>query len=160
MILVILGTQDKPFVRLLNAVEQQVVSGAINEEVIVQAGNTKYSSDNMQIMDLIPMDELKKLMSVANLIITHGGVGSIIDALKLKKRVIVCPRLQKYGEHINDHQIEITENCLEKGYICVFNDGDDLGEVIEKARHFTPNEYVSNTGNIVKIIEEFIDKNI
>ena len=53
----------------------------------------------------------------ADYIITHGGVGTITDALKLGKKIIAVPRLSKYKEHVNDHQLQIIENFSEKGFI-------------------------------------------
>lgn len=85
----------------------------IDEEVIVQAGYTKYFSDKMKIFDLISQEDFVLYMNRADLIITHGGVGSIITALKMNKKIIAVPRLAKYGEHINDHQLQIVK-CFEK----------------------------------------------
>ena len=60
MILVTLGTQDKSFTRLLDAIQKQIDLGNIKDKVIVQAGCTKYNSKDMQILDLIPYDEFEK----------------------------------------------------------------------------------------------------
>ena len=87
MILVILGTQDKEFPRLLEAVDKQIKKGNIKDKVIVQAGQTKYESKNMEIFHLLPAPEFEKLMDKANLIITHGGAGSILSAIKKGKKV-------------------------------------------------------------------------
>lgn len=156
MILVTLGTQDKPFTRLLDKISEQIDNGYINEEIIVQAGCTKYSSEKMKIFDLVPMDELDRLTKEADLIITHGGVGSIIGALKYEKKIIVCPRLKKYGEHTNDHQLEITDNFSESGYICAFNENDDFGEVYKKAKDFVPKKFESNAHNMISLVDKFI----
>ena len=85
MILVILGTQDKPFTRLLKAIQKQIDKGNIKQKVVVQAGCTKFESKDMEIFDLIPTDEFNKLVKEADLIITHGGVGSILKELKTIK---------------------------------------------------------------------------
>lgn len=159
MILITLGTQDKGFERLLNAVDKQIKNGKIKEKVVVQAGHTKYSSDKMEIFDLIDRDKFSKLISECDILITHGGVGSIINGLQNDKKVIVAPRLARYNEHINDHQLQITENFAKKGYIIPFYENDDLGEILEKAKKFRPQKYESNTKNMVKIIREFIEKN-
>lgn len=113
LIFVTLGTQDKTFTRLLKAIEDEIIKGNIDEEVIVQAGYTKYFSDKMKIFDLISQEDFVLYMNRADLIITHGGVGSIITALKMNKKIIAVPRLAKYGEHINDHQLQIVK-CFEK----------------------------------------------
>ena len=109
MILVTLGTQDKSFERLLKAVDKEIEKGNIKDKVLVQAGYTKYKSKNMEIFKSVSNDRLEELMDEASLIITHGGVGSILTALKHHKKVIATPRLSKYNEHTNDHQKQIIE---------------------------------------------------
>ena len=104
MIFVTLGTQDKTFERLLKAIDKAIDKGEIKEKVIVQAGNTKYESKNMEIFDLISPDEFQKLVDTCDILITHGGVGSILSAVKQGKTVIAAARLKKYNEHVNDHQ--------------------------------------------------------
>lgn len=130
MIFVTLGTQDKPFTRLLEAIEREIENGNITDEVIVQAGFTKYKSDKMKIFDLISQEDFANYMQKADLIITHGGVGSIITALNHGKKVIVAPRLSKYGEHVNDHQLQIIKCFEQKNYILPLYDFDKLNEAI------------------------------
>ncbi len=159
MILVTLGTQDKPFERLLNAIQKQIDNGNIKDRVVVQAGCTKFNSGNMEIFDLIDREKFSSLISECDLLITHGGVGSIINGLKNNKKVIACPRLEKYGEHTNDHQLQIIEKFSDTGLILPLYDFDTLGEVIEKSKTFEPKKYVSNTANMVSLIENYIDNN-
>ena len=151
MILVTLGTQDKSFVRLLDAIQKQIDLGNINDRVVVQAGCTKYKSNNMEIFDLIPMDDFDALMNECDLLITHGGVGSIISGLKRGKKVIAAARLKKYKEHINDHQLQIIDNFSSNGYLLKLDDFDKLGELIKKSKKFKPKTYESN-------VEEFRKK--
>ena len=94
MIFVTLGTQDKTFERLLIAIDKAIEKGEIKEKVIVQAGNTKYSSKNMDIMDLITPDEFNKYVEECNILITHGGTGSILNGIKKGKIVIAAARLK------------------------------------------------------------------
>lgn len=159
MILVTLGTQDKPFTRLLDAVLREIEKGNIKDEVIVQAGCTKYETDKMKIFDLIPMEEFDKLMQKCDLLITHGGVGSIITGLKCNKKVIAVPRLAKYGEHVNDHQKQIIEKFSDNGNIIGVENLDDLGEALKKVKKFKPKKYKSNTNNMISLIEKIIDEN-
>ena len=157
MILVMLGTQNNSFHRLLEEIDRLIDCGVINEKVIVQAGYTKYNSKNMRIFSLIPQEELEKYQDKADLIITHGGVGSIISSIKRKKKVIAVPRLHKYGEHVNDHQKQIVESFDKKGYIIGCYEVSDLEKAIEKARKFVPNKYEVNNRKMLSIIENFID---
>jgi len=107
MIFVTLGTQDKQFKRLLKNIDEWIASNNIKDKIIVQSGFTKYNSENMEIFDLLDKDDFDKYIKECDLLITHGGVGSILTGLKNNKVVIACPRLAKYGEHINDHQKQI-----------------------------------------------------
>ena len=159
MILVILGTQDKSFSRLLKAVEKAIDDGTIKDEVIVQAGQTKYISNKMKIFDLISAPEFEKLIDDADLIITHGGAGSILSAIRKGKKVIAAPRLQKYMEHHNDHQKQIIHEFSKQGYILELNDFQKLDKLIEKSASFKPKKFMSNTHNMVKMLEEYIDSN-
>ena len=84
MILVTLGTQDKSFVRLLEAIEKEINNGNIKDKVIVQAGYTKFESKNMVIYDLIPYEKFDKLVKECDLLITHGGVASILNGITVR----------------------------------------------------------------------------
>ena len=158
MILVTLGTQDKTFVRLLEKINQLIDQGLIKDKVIVQAGFTKYNSDNMEIFDLIPQDEFNSLMAKADLIITHGGVGNIISALEKNKKVIAVPRLSKYGEHINDHQTQIIAKFNDLGYIIGLQDVDELDKAIKEVKKFKPQKFVHDNSKMLNLVSELIDK--
>lgn len=160
MILVLLGTQNNSFHRLLEKLDELVEKKVIDEKIVVQAGYTKYESKNMRIFGLIPQEELERYQEQADLIITHGGVGSIISSIKRGKKVIAVPRLHKYHEHVNDHQTQIIENFSIKNYIIGINEVDELEQAILKAKNFVPEKYeIKNheENKIIKIIKKFID---
>ena len=157
MILVILGTQDKDFSRLLKAVEREIDNGVIKDRVVVQAGQTKYKSDKMEIFDLLPAPEFDKLMDEADLVITHGGVGSILAAIKKGKKVIAAARLSKYKEHHNDHQKQIISEFVNLGYVLELRDFNKLGKVIEKSKKFKQKKFESNTNNMIELIRGYIE---
>lgn len=160
MILVLLGTQNNSFHRLLEKIDELIKKGIIDEKVLVQSGYTKYESKNMRIFDLIPQEELEKYQEQADLIITHGGVGSIISSIKKGKKVIAVARCHKYHEHVNDHQQQIVESFNKKGYVIGINDVNELEKAIINAQNFIPVKYdISKKENskILKIIEEYIN---
>ena len=158
MILVLLGTQNNSFHRLLEEVEKNINEGTINEEVIVQAGYTKFKSHKMRIIDLISKEQLEQFQEEASLIITHGGVGSIITSIKKGKKVIAVPRMHEYGEHVNNHQVQIVKNFDEQGYIIGIERVEDLKQAIIKSKEFKHKKYQTNNDKMLKIIEDFIDK--
>ena len=159
MILVTLGTQDKKIYRLLDIIQKEVDKGNIKDEVIVQAGySSDYKSKDMKIFDLIPLKKFDKLVKECDILITHGGVGSIITGLKYNKKVIALPRLKKYKEHTNDHQVQIVNNFTNNGYILSISEEETLENVLKKIKSFKPKKYKSNNDNFVKLIEENINK--
>ena len=157
MIFVTVGSQ-LTFDRLLKTIDKEIEIGNIKDKVIVQGGKTKYKSKYMTIIKYLDLDEFDRYIKDADLIISHGGVGSITDALKYNKTVIATPRLKKYKEALNDHQIQIIENFGIEGYIIPLLDLTELNLAIEKVKTFKPKKYKSNTNKMVKLIEDFIDK--
>lgn len=158
MIFVTLGTQDKTFERLLIAIDKAIEKGEITDRVVVQAGNTKYESKNMEIFDLISPDEFNKLVDECDLLITHGGTGSILSAVKKGKKVIAAARLKKYKEHVNDHQKQIIKEFEKEGYLVELKDFNQVGKTIKKAQKFKPKKFKSNTENMINLLENIIEE--
>ena len=98
--------------------------------MLILAGCTKYESDNMEMFDLIPANEFDEYIKKADLIITHGGAGSILTGVKNNKKIIAAARLAKYKEHTNDHQRQIIKEFSEQGYILELKDFTLLGHCI------------------------------
>jgi len=157
LILVLLGTHELPFTRLVKEVEHQIHTGVINEEVIVQLGNTKYNSEYFKSFDFITPDLLEKYCNKAEYIITHAGEGSIMNGLLCNKKLIVCPRLKKYGEHNDDHQVEIANKFLNAGYVLVLNDGDSFKEIFNNLKAFSPKRYSIMNKQLIEDIKNYIN---
>lgn len=159
MILITLGTQDKSFVRILEKVDKLIEKKVIKEEVVVQAGYTEYQSKNMKVFDYVSKEELEKYIEEASFIITHAGVGTIFDCLKKNKKIIAIPRLAKYREHNNDHQLQIVEEFSKEGFILPVYEMDELEDAISKINYFIPSKYESNNKNMVKLVSDYINNN-
>ena len=160
MILVVLGTNDKPFTRLLKAVEDAVKSGDIQDEVMVQAGFTRYESDCMKVIDYIDQEAFSEALAKADILITHGGVGTIMTGLRQRKTILAAARLAAYGEHVNDHQIQLLEAFESKGYLIYMKDLDDIRPYLKAAETFVPKPYVSQRDHMASLIENWIDENV
>lgn len=159
MIFVILGTQDKPFTRLLKAIDREIINGNIKEKVVVQAGSTTYKSENMEIYDLISQAMFDKMIEEANLVICHAGVGSILTALKHNKKIIVAARLAKYKEHTNDHQLQIKDRFVKEGFVLGLSEEnfDDLKDKILEIKNKELKSYTFDNSKMINIIENYID---
>lgn len=158
MILILLGTQDKPFERILKAVSLQIKKKNIKEKVIAQVGCTNYSDDDIKTFDFVSKDELESLIDKARIIITHGGVGIITECINKNKKVIVVPRLKKYKEHTNDHQLQITKEFASKGYVMPLYDTKNLKKTLENVKTFKPVKYEPNEEKFRASIKSYIDK--
>lgn len=154
MIFVTVGTQDKQFRRLLEEVERLIKNGKIIDTVIAQIGNTKFKTDldskHMHLIEFTTQREIEALIQNADLIITHGGVATIIESLNMNKKVIAVPRLKKYKEHVNDHQLQIVENFNHSGYIIGTAGVEGLEKALERAQDFIPKRYNSNNEKFVE----------
>lgn len=164
MILVLLGTQNNSFHRLLEEIEKNIESGNINEEVVVQAGYTKFEpytkKQKITTFNTIPKNELDKLIEQSSMVISHGGVGSIVTANQKGKKVIAVPRYKKYHEHVNDHQAETIDIFAQKGYIIQVKNVEELGDALLKVKDFIPVIYEKDkNSNVISIIEKFIEEN-
>ncbi len=157
MIFVVLGTQDKKFERLLKEVERLIMDGTIQEKVIVQAGTTTYKSEYMEIHKMIPMKQFLAYMEKCDYVITHGGVGTILDAMKHDKKIIAVPRLKMYGEHENDHQIQIIEKFENAEYLIGCHSVDDLQEAISKIETFEPKKCELGNQQMINLITNYIE---
>ncbi len=157
MIFVVLGTQDKKFERLLKEIERLIMDGIIREKVIVQAGSTNYKSKYMEIHKMIPMKKFLNYVDDSDYIITHGGVGTILDAMKRDKKIIAVPRLKKYGEHENDHQIQIIQKFSNAGYLIGCNGVEDLKEAIQKINQFEPKTCHLGNEQMLNLITNYIE---
>ena len=129
MIFVAVGTQRFKFDRLLRQVDSLVENGFLQDDIFAQTGSSSYKPKFYKSKEFLNKSEFDSKISTCDLLITHCGVGTIITGLKKEKPVIVCPRLAKYKEHVDDHQLEIAEAFSKLNYVLVCSEGDDLLEL-------------------------------
>ena len=153
MIFVILGTQDKPFTRLLEAIDRC----DINERIVVQAGYTQYSSSKMEVFDYVGNQDFENYLKEADLIICHGGIGTIMQAVNFDKKIIAIPRLKEFHEHHNNHQKEVLDNFATEGYVLTTDNLANLNQLIVASKTFKPRQYRSNNSNFINLINNFIE---
>ena len=156
MIFITLGSQKFQFNRLLIEIDKLIKEGKISEEVFAQIGYSNYKPQNYKYKEFLDREEFSKFMKSSRMVITHGGTGAIIGAVKQGKKVIAVPRLAKYGEHVDDHQIEITSQFKEMNLIESVEDVELLNDAISKIDQLKFNVYQSNTDRIIESIEKFI----
>ena len=157
MIFVTLGSQKFQFNRLLKALDEQIEDGKICDQIFAQIGSSDYKPKNYEYRDFLNRDEFADWMSKSEIVITHGGTGAIIGAVKKGKKVIAVPRLAKYGEHVDDHQLQLISQFKDLDLICECENCDELWKRVEEVKVTYYNEYVSNTSHIIDSIENYIN---
>lgn len=158
MIFITLGSQKFQFDRLLKAVDELVANGTIKDEVFAQSGASNYEPEHYESKDFLNREEFQHVMEHSTIVITHGGTGAIISAIKCGKKVVAVPRLKKYGEHIDDHQLQLITQFTKSNLISSCEDVSKLGDVLEETKIKKYATYQSNTGRYLKEISEFIEE--
>lgn len=157
MIFIIVGSQKFQFNRLLKTVDDLMGDGSLSDTVFAQSGYSDYKPHNYQFKQFLDRDEFAEYEAEADIVITHGGTGAIIGAVKKGKKVIAIPRLAKYGEHVDNHQLQIIEQFREQNLICGLDDVNQLKDAIEYVKTHKFDNYSSNTAVIIESIERYIE---
>lgn len=156
MIFVTLGSQKFQFNRLLEYIDRLVEDRIITDEIFAQIGYSDYKPKNYEYKEFLDREEFSQVMSKCDTVITHGGTGAIIGAVKKNKKVIAIPRLSKFEEHVDDHQIEIVNQFHDMELILGVSNVEDLEKELSKIESLSLNSYESNTLKIIRSIEKFI----
>ena len=188
MIFVSLGTQDKPFNRIIDYVlslkeEVKELEELEDAKIVFQIGQTKLSEEeknkiiklnnnrknkeeknknnkeenkeDITVFSMLKPEEMKKYIIESSFVITHAGVGTIMECVENNKEIVVLPRKEKYAEHVNNHQEEIASEMEKNGLLKKVDTYDKLKEVvieiIKNRNNKKENIYVSNN-------EKFNDK--
>lgn len=156
MIFVALGTQKFQLNRLLKQVDDLIAQGQLTDEVFAQIGHSDYKPRNYAYQDFLSKDDFHGYISRCEILITHSGVATIIAGLKQEKSVVVFPRLSRFGEHVDDHQIQIAESFSDKNLVMMCKDQSSLAETVNAARTHTFAKYVSQRGLMEKTIRDYL----
>lgn len=158
MIFVTLGSQKFQFNRLLKKVDELIESGAITEPVFAQTGASDYVPRHYAFQPFLDRETFADHMARCDTVITHGGTGAIIGAVKNGKKVIAVPRLARYGEHVDDHQLQLIGQFRDLNLICSCDDVEDLGAALAGIRQWQFAAYVSNTQAVIRSISAYLEQ--
>lgn len=148
-----------PFERLTQIVLEAKREGSIPEQVILQVGQGARNIpavEGVRIVDALDFEEIQALLKRAYIVVSHGGTGSIITALRQHCRVIVIPRRFELGEHYDNHQQEITDSFEQRGLVLSAGDDESFRLALEAARDFQPTPVTTDYGALIVELEEFI----
>lgn len=153
MIFVTVGTHNQGYERLIKKMDE--ISSKLNEKVVMQIGTTKYEPKNAKWFRFIDYDEIINIMESSNIIICHGGAGTLLDVLKLNKPTIVVPRFKKFNEHYDDHELELAESLNKSKNILVVFNIEKLEEIISKLNTGKAKD-LENDKRLVNFLKQYL----
>lgn len=156
MIFVTLGSQKFQFNRLLQTIDNFIEEKKIEEDIFAQIGYSDYRPQNYKYKKFLEYEEFVEMEEKASIVITHGGTGAIIGAVKKNKKVIAVPRLSKYGEHVDDHQLQLISQFSSQNLICGVKDCKEIVGALEYVKEHKFEKYQSNTQSIISSIDKYI----
>lgn len=164
MIFVTVGTHEQQFNRLIEEIDKLVEFGYIKEEVIIQSGFSTYNVKNCKSEKIITYQQMIKNIKDARIVITHGGPATFIMPLQMGKIPVVVPRMKKYGEHVNDHQLNFAKIVeLRLGNVILVEQIEELRKVLSNYDNIIkkmPKELISNNRKFnlefEKIVEDIL----
>ena len=130
----------------------------ISNDIFAQIGYSDYKPKNYEFKEFLDREQFAEIMERCEIVITHGGTGAIVGAVKREKKVIAVPRLAKFGEHVDDHQLQIIDQFTDMNFIVGVKETNEIYEALEQLKTIEFKKYISNTENIIKSIEEFLAK--
>jgi len=155
MIFLTVGTMYT-YDRLLKIVDNAISKGIITDQVFGQIGNTNYKPQNFEYVKTLSRDKYIKCFTKADAIISHAGIGTIIMALECNKSLLVVPRLSKFNEHVNDHQVGTSQAFFKKGALLVANDEAEFVKVFPSLETFRSSYVGHQRENLVQFLREKI----
>ncbi|MCE5221485.1 MAG: glycosyl transferase family 28 [Clostridium sp.] len=160
MIFVTVGTHEQGMDRLFIQLDKLIESGHIKEEVFAQIGYCNYVPKNYGVKKMIGYDEMDEYVRKSDIIITHGGPGSIFHPLQYNKVPIVVPRNPEFHEHVDDHQILFTKRLEKNSKIIGVYDIEDLENAISNYKELSKkcNTYSSSKNEFIRKFDKVISK--
>lgn len=157
MIFLTVGTQF-PFNRLVRAVDEAMGQDLISDDIFGQIGESSYKPENFDAVAYLSKEQFDKCVQEASNVIGHAGIGTITIALEYNKPLLVLPRLKRYGEIVNDHQLDITRKFEHLGYLLAAYSAEELSEKINGLESFVPRKWQSQTDKVTKRISTFLNE--
>jgi UDP-N-acetylglucosamine--N-acetylmuramyl-(pentapeptide) pyrophosphoryl-undecaprenol N-acetylglucosamine transferase len=145
-----------PFDRLTDLVATAHRAGLIPEKVIAQIGVGGTRPEGLEAVETLPFDEIKAILRRADLVVCHGGTGSLITALRQGCRVIAVPRRFGRGEHYDDHQFEITSAFAARGLISVAETHEEFARALIEARARPPVSATTDPSPLIDYLRQVL----
>ncbi len=146
-----------PFDRLVSSVAALHARGLIDEQVIIQTGIGGLAPEGLETHETLPFERVLSILREADIVVCHGGTGSLITALREGCRVVAMPRRFALREHYDDHQGEITQAFADRGLISIAHSENELAAALDTVRERTPAVATSDPRELIDLLRALID---
>jgi UDP-N-acetylglucosamine transferase subunit ALG13 len=147
-----------PFDRLVQSISELKLAGEITQDLVIQTGVGGAAPGGLTVVETLPFKDVQDLLVAAEVVVCHGGTGSLITALREGCHVIAFPRLSRLGEHYDDHQSEITTAFAARGLIQVANDGDELRAALAACRTRQPRRATTDPVELIGFLQSIFEQ--
>jgi len=152
VIFVTLGTQGFSFDRLLRG----LAALPPGEELIVQGGASSVRPPGAAWFDFLEYADLVEHIRAARVVVSHAGVGTVLTAVREGKRPVVVPRLHRYGEAVDDHQLAFGRRLAQAGFVTLVEDPARLPEALAGAPE-PPRPPSALSGGLVADLRDYLE---
>ena len=155
MILLTVGTGPDGFDRLVRAVDD--IAPEIDEPIRAQIGRSEYIPANIEWFRFTSEDEIQELNRTASVVISHAGAGALLTARSYEKPVIIVPRRTEYGEHTDDHQMEIAAALQDHPAVFPVTDINELKQELDRARSHSGGTWTQDN-SLMRFLSGYIEE--
>lgn len=162
MIFVTIGSavEGIEFTRLIKKMDE--IAGKLDEEVVMQIGTVPYEPKNAKYFRYTSYQGNLSYFQKASLVVGHGGTGTILNALKFQVPIVVVPRRHLYGEHVDDHQVELAQRLVGNELVEVVYELEELEsaikEMLERREKLDKGKAYPERNALIKTIKDFVDR--
>lgn len=140
----------------MQAVDEMIENGLIDEPVTAQIGEGRFEPRLMTFDRFIDKSDYDSRIREASRLIGHAGSGTIALALEHQKPLLVLPRLKRFGEHVNDHQLPTARKFEELHHVLAAYDTRELPEKFAALRNFVPRARVVHATELAARVGDFL----
>ncbi|MCG7314005.1 glycosyltransferase [Priestia flexa] len=159
MIFVTVGTHEQSFNRLLEEIDLYAKERNISkQDIVVQTGYSDYQLKYVTGEKMLSAADMQAYYEKADLILTHGGPGSMFPAWILGKPIIAIPRQVQFNEHVDNHQVEFCKFAERKGKVRCVTDIKQLSrEIDDVLSSFHSENHKSKTNEFIQVFQKEIE---
>ncbi len=146
MIFVTVGTTD--FDALVEAMDR--IAPSLGEEVVAQIGRGRYEPVNLRWFRSAP--SLEPYYRQADLIVSHGGLGTVVEVASMGKPLVALSNPDRYDRHQDD----LLGYMERQGHLLWCRDLAQLEADVRRARATTFRPYVAPPTHVHEVIREYL----